>query len=577
MSNPSTQRSFFTGIAAKITLVQLLSSLTIAASLGALGYYGMSQMSDKMGSLYDDNTVSLRRLAAISDAYAVNIVDTSHKVRLGALKWPEARENVASATAVVEKQWADFQNSNITPGERELINQTKALKDAADTKVGELRAILASEHMPALDEFVQKQLYLSIDPMTESVGKLMAYQLVAAQALREQGAELFAWLKVMMAAAAVAVTVLGASIVIFVTHGIRRKLATAVNFAQDVAAGNLDASASAAGSDEVNDLIDTLNSMAAELRQIVTDVSTAASNVAAGSHQLSASADQLSEGSTEQAASTEEASSSMEQMAANIRQNAENAEMTEKIAAQSAKDAELSGAAVERAVDAMQTIAAKINFVQEIARQTDLLALNAAVEAARAGEHGRGFAVVASEVRKLAERSQAAAAEIGTLSADTVKAAREAGAMLAKLVPDIRKTANLVGEITSSCREQDVGSSQINLAIQQLDRVTQQNASASEQVSATSEELAAQAEALQSAIAFFRIDSGAVKLTSAEADPVDGAVRQLEAKAAEMKKAVQATTAKAPAKRPARKAASGGFSFDLENGGDSKDAAFRRA
>ncbi|MBW7961896.1 hypothetical protein HYH07_06040 [Bradyrhizobium sp. BR 10261] len=34
--------------------------------------------------------------------------------------------------------------------------------------------------------------------------------------------------------------------------------------------------------------------------------------------------------------------------------------------------------------------------------------------------------MVASEVRKLAQRSQAAAAEIGTLSADTVKVAQEA-------------------------------------------------------------------------------------------------------------------------------------------------------
>ena len=181
----------------------------------------------------------------------------------------------------------------------------------------------------------------------------------------------------------------------------------------------------------------------------------------------------------------------MEEMAANIKQNADNATQTEKIARQSAKDAEASGEAVGRAVNAMQTIAEKITIVQEIARQTDLLALNAAVEAARAGEHGKGFAVVASEVRKLAERSQAAAAEIGTLSTETVKAAQEAGEMLASWCPTSSKTAELVDEITAACREQDVGAAQINQAIQQLDKVTQQNASASEQMSATSEELAA--------------------------------------------------------------------------------------
>jgi methyl-accepting chemotaxis protein len=78
---------------------------------------------------------------------------------------------------------------------------------------------------------------------------------------------------------------------------------------------------------------------------------------------------------------------------------------------------------------------------------------------------------VASEVRKLAERSQTAAAEIGTMSSQTVKAAQEAGEMLTKLVPDIKKTAELVSEISAACREQDVGSDQINQAIQQLDKV----------------------------------------------------------------------------------------------------------
>jgi methyl-accepting chemotaxis protein len=256
-----------------------------------------------------------------------------------------------------------------------------------------------------------------------------------------------------------------------------------------------------------------------------------------------------------------------------VKQNADNANQTEKIAAQSAKDAEASGAAVGRAVNAMQTIAEKITIVQEIARQTDLLALNAAVEAARAGEHGKGFAVVASEVRKLAERSQAAAAEIGTLSTETVKVAQEAGNMLSKLVPDIKRTAELVEEITAACREQDVGSAQINQAIQQLDKVGQQNASASEQVSSTSEELASQAEQLQSTIAYFRIEQG----RGQAAAPIDRAVTQLRAKAATM--AAVERPAKKPQARPARAvkaAGGGGFAFDMNDGEDDRDADFQR-
>ncbi len=339
--------------------------------------------------------------------------------------------------------------------------------------------------------------------------------------------------------------------------------------AQSIAAGDLTIEAKRLSDKDV--LGTALEQMLAKLRAVVTEAATAAGNVSAGSQELSASAEQLSQGSTEQAASTEEASASVEEMAANVKQNAENASQTEAIARQSAQDAEASGAAVGRAVDAMQTIAQKITIVQEIARQTDLLALNAAVEAARAGEHGRGFAVVASEVRKLAERSQAAAAEIGTLSSDTVKAAQQAGEMLGRLVPDIRKTALLVEEISAACREQDVGSAQINLAIQQLDKVTQQNASASQQVSATSEELATQAERLQATIAYFRLDETESRL--------DVAATQLRATAARMGAPAKASGRPADKTRAGRRTlAGGGGGFALDMGeGDSRDADFIRA
>ncbi|PIB91210.1 methyl-accepting chemotaxis protein [Caulobacter sp. FWC2] len=357
---------------------------------------------------------------------------------------------------------------------------------------------------------------------------------------------------------------------LYISMAVSKGLNRASEAVRMVADGDLTNSVEITTRDEIGDLLGHVNIMIERLRGVVSDAISASENVSAGSQELSATSEQMSQGATEQASAAEQASASMEEMAANIKQNADNATQTEKIARQSAIDAETSGAAVSKAVDAMQTIAEKITIVQEIARQTDLLALNAAVEAARAGEHGRGFAVVASEVRKLAERSQTAASEISAVSSDTVKAAQSAGEMLTSLVPNIRKTAELVAEISAACREQDIGSSQINEAIQQLDKVTQQNASASEEMSATSEELAAQAEELQASISYFRTDAhGGHRAPVRKAAPVKrpastGAVRKAPAK---------------PATRPvaAQQARAAGFALDLTNGGpDADDADFKQ-
>ncbi len=397
----------------------------------------------------------------------------------------------------------------------------------------------------------------------------------------------------------------------WISLNISRGLKRAVNLADAVAIGDLDQNIEHKSNDEIRDLVNAMSTMTGNLRitagianqisngdltvspkplsdkdtlglaleqmverlrGVVADALSAAENVSAGSQELSASSEQVSQGATEQAASAEEASAAMEEMASNIKQNADNAAQTEKIARQSAKDAEASGEAVSRAVDAMRTIAEKISIVQEIARQTDLLALNAAVEAARAGEHGKGFAVVASEVRKLAERSQSAAAEISAMSGDTVKAASDAGDMLGRLVPDIRKTAELVSEISAACREQDIGASQINEAIQQLDKVTQQNAGASEEMSATSEELASQAEELQTSIAFFKVDMAGSRVSRTPAARVS--VRS-PAPAAARKPAA----AKAPANTvSAQQARAKGFALDMSMGGpDDGDAEFKES
>ena len=252
----------------------------------------------------------------------------------------------------------------------------------------------------------------------------------------------------------------------------------------------------------VNESLDTLSDIIAQVRGAADALSNA-------SGQVSATAHSLSQSSSEQAASVEQTSASVEQMSASINQNTDNARATNDMAGKASREAGEGGEAVKSTAEAMKNIAGKIGIIDDIAYQTNLLALNAAIEAARAGEHGKGFAVVAAEVRKLAERSQVAAQEIGELAGNSVSLAERAGHLLDEIVPRIRKTSDLVQEIASASQEQSAGASQINKAMGQLNNATQQNASASEELAATAEELGGQAGQLQELMAFFQLQASA--------------------------------------------------------------------
>ncbi|SIR40430.1 methyl-accepting chemotaxis protein [Rhizobium sp. RU35A] len=261
------------------------------------------------------------------------------------------------------------------------------------------------------------------------------------------------------------------------------------------------------------------NTAVAKLRGTLAAVAQATGAIDGGSRELSQSASELSKRTEQQAASLEETAAALEQITTNVQNSSKRTEEARNMATQATASAKKSGDVVASAVDAMQRIENSssqisniIGIIDEIAFQTNLLALNAGVEAARAGEAGKGFAVVAQEVRELAQRSAQAAKEIKELIGKSaqevesgVKLVTATGEALKVIGDHVIEINGRLDEIATSSREQSVGLSEVNTAVNQMDQTTQQNAAMVEEATAASASLASEAERLRQLVSQFQL------------------------------------------------------------------------
>ena len=292
---------------------------------------------------------------------------------------------------------------------------------------------------------------------------------------------------------------------------------------KQLSAGNLGVQLTQSFAEEFEGLREDFNRSVMQLRETMTAVAESTSSIDSGSREISQSAEDLSKRTEQQAASLEETAAALDQITTNVANSSKRAEEARTVAIQANESARHSGAVVANAVDAMGKIEQSssqisniIGVIDDIAFQTNLLALNAGVEAARAGEAGKGFAVVAQEVRELAQRSATAAKEIKDLirnsSAEVgngVKLVSDTGEALKTIESYIVTINQHMDAIATSAREQSVGLSEVNTAVNQMDQVTQQNAAMVEEANAAGATLANEASRLRGLIGQFQLGGSA--------------------------------------------------------------------
>ena len=148
-----------------------------------------------------------------------------------------------------------------------------------------------------------------------------------------------------------------------------------------------------------------------------------------------------------------------------IRGIRDEAARSEDCAGGALRDAEEAAQRMARLRDAADEIGSVAGLIGEIADQTNLLALNATIEASRAGTAGRGFAVVAAEVKRLAQRSGAAAEDVKHRIARIQDATSQTASDIGTIRATVTEMHGISTAIAQAVTVQDAASARINAAV----------------------------------------------------------------------------------------------------------------
>ncbi|QWR76254.1 PAS domain S-box protein [Candidatus Magnetomonas plexicatena] len=174
----------------KILLLLSFMSLLLIIT-GTLGYLGMKSIEGNFRLVYAEHVSALSDLKNLSDLYAVDIVDTAHKVQFGNITWNDGLRKITKAQQNSQKILDTIKNTQLYTEEVSLVEEIGQLITSVNKDIVILTDIISKQDKDALRAYRYTTLYKTIDPLTLKLEELTQLQLKLIKAEYEESVTAF--------------------------------------------------------------------------------------------------------------------------------------------------------------------------------------------------------------------------------------------------------------------------------------------------------------------------------------------------------------------------------------------------